>query len=73
MTSQYLRGTVKSYESLIDRARREALLCMKETADDSKMIVNVCIETIANCRNANQKGVGCLESIPYGTALITDF
>jgi uncharacterized protein YbjQ (UPF0145 family) len=62
-------GTVKSYESLIDRARREAILRMKETAGDSKIIVNVRIETSTIGRNANKKGVGCLEAIAYGTAL----
>jgi len=34
-------GTVKSYESLIDRARREALIRMKEMAVDATVIVNV--------------------------------
>lgn len=62
-------GTVKSYESLTDRARREALLRMKEMAGDSKIIVNVRIETSTIGRNANKKGVGCLEAIAYGTAL----
>ncbi len=65
-------GTVKSYESLIDRARREALLRMKEVAGDSKIIVNVRIETSTIGRNANKKGVGCLEAIAYGTALTMD-
>ena len=65
-------GTVKSYESLVDRARREALLRMKEMAGDSKIIVNVRIETATIGRNANKKGVGCLEAIAYGTALIMD-
>jgi uncharacterized protein YbjQ (UPF0145 family) len=62
-------GTIKSYESLIDRARREALLRMKEMAGDSKIIVNVRIETSTIGRNANKKSVGCLEAIAYGTAL----
>ena len=38
-------GTVRSYESLIDRARREAVLRMKEMAGDASVIVNVRIET----------------------------
>lgn len=62
-------GTVKSYESLIDRARREALLRMKEMAADATVIVNVRIETATIGRKANKKGVGCLEAIAYGTAL----
>ena len=62
-------GTVKSYESLIDRARREALIRMKEMAGDATVIVNVRIETSTIGRNANKKGVGCLEAIAYGTAM----
>ena len=62
-------GTVKSYESLIDRARREALLRMKEMAGDASVIVNVRIETSTIARKANKEGVGCLEAIAYGTAL----
>jgi uncharacterized protein YbjQ (UPF0145 family) len=62
-------GTVKSYESLVDRARREALLRMKEMAGDATVIVNVRIETSTIARKANKKGVGCLEAIAYGTAL----
>jgi uncharacterized protein YbjQ (UPF0145 family) len=69
----YLRnifgGTVKSYESLIDRARREALLRMKEMAGDATVIVNVRIETSTVGRSANKKGMGCLEAMAYGTAL----
>ena len=65
-------GTVKSYESLIDRTRKEALLRMKEMAGDSKIIVNVRIETSTIGRKANKKAVGCLEAIAYGTALTMD-
>lgn len=62
-------GTVKSYESLLDRARREALLRMREEAKGAGIIVNVRIETTAIGRRANKKGVGCVEAIAYGTAL----
>ena len=62
-------GRVKSYESLIDRARREAVLRMKEMAVDATVIINVRIETASIGRKANKKGVGCLEAIAYGTAL----
>ena len=65
-------GTVKSYESLIDRARREALLRMKEMAAGATVIVNVRIETATIGRKANKKGVGCLEAIAYGTALTVE-
>ncbi len=62
-------GRVKSYESLLDRARREALLRMKESAPTATAIVNVRIETASIGRRANKKGVGCVEAIAYGTAL----
>ena len=62
-------GTVKSYETLIDRARREALLRMKEMAGGATVIVNVRIETSTIGKRANNKGVGCLEAMAYGTAL----
>ncbi len=62
-------GTITSYESLIDRARREALLRMKEVAVGSNLILNVRIETSTIGKNAHKKGVGSVEAIAYGTAL----
>ncbi len=63
-------GRVKSYESLLDRARREAVLRMKEQAPDASIIINVRLETSAIGGNANQKGgVGSVEVLAYGTAL----
>ncbi len=63
-------GTVKSYESLVDRARREATLRMKAMAGDAAVIVNVRIETASVGKQANKKSVGCLEAVAYGTAII---
>ena len=62
-------GPVKSYESLLDRARREATLRMKEMAGDAAVIVNVRVETSSIGKQANRKSVGCLEAIVYGTAI----
>ena len=62
-------GTVKSYESLIDRARREALLRMKAMASDATMIINVRIETSTIGRKSQKKSVACLEAFAYGTAI----
>ena len=62
-------GTVKSYESLVDRARLEATLRMKEMAGDAAVIVNVRIETASVGKQANKKSVGCLEAVAYGTAI----
>jgi uncharacterized protein YbjQ (UPF0145 family) len=65
-------GTVKSYESLIDRARREALLRMKAMAGEATIIVNVRIETAAIGKQSKRKNIGCLEAMAYGTALIVE-
>ncbi|MBN2332306.1 MAG: heavy metal-binding domain-containing protein [Deltaproteobacteria bacterium] len=62
-------GTVKSYESLIDRARREAILRMKENAHGASMIVNVRIETSTIGKNAVKGKVGSVEALAYGTAI----
>jgi uncharacterized protein YbjQ (UPF0145 family) len=65
-------GKVKSYESLVDRARREALLRMKEMAGSSTVIVNVRIETSAVGKQSRRKNIGCLEAMAYGTALTVE-
>lgn len=65
-------GTVKSYESLVDRARREAILRMKEEGmkQGADIIVNMRLETAAIGRSANQKRqIGSVEAIAYGTAI----
>ncbi len=62
-------GTVKSYESLIDRARREATLRMKEMAPDATIIINVRIETSRIGQSAHKKGLGSVEALAYGTAI----
>lgn len=65
-------GKVKSYESLVDRARREAVLRMKEMAGDATVIVNVRIETAAIGKQSKRKNIGCLEAVAYGTALTVE-
>ncbi|SEA57181.1 Uncharacterized conserved protein YbjQ, UPF0145 family [Desulfuromusa kysingii] len=66
-------GRVKSYESLVDRARREAILRMKESAkkQGASMIINMRLETATIGRSANKKkSVGSVEAIAYGTAIV---
>ncbi len=66
-------GRVKSYESLVDRARREAILRMKEQAQKqgAKMVINMRLETATIGKNANKKKrIGSIEAIAYGTAII---
>lgn len=63
-------GRIGAYESLVERARREALLRMKEDAKSkgSNMIINVKLETASISKNA-QQNIGAVEVIAYGTAL----
>ena len=63
-------GRVKSYESLIDRARREAILRMKEQAIDKGacVVANVRIET-SSISKGRRKTIGSIEVLAYGTAI----
>ncbi|PLX87829.1 MAG: hypothetical protein C0619_14620 [Desulfuromonas sp.] len=68
-------GRVKAYESLVDRARREAILRMKEQAraGGAQMIVNLRLETATIGRSANRKKqVGSVEAMAYGTAVVIE-
>ncbi|MCH9696825.1 MAG: YbjQ family protein [Gammaproteobacteria bacterium] len=64
-------GRVSSYESLVERARREAILRMKLNAKErgASMIFNVKLET-ASIYKGNGQQVGSVEVYAYGTALI---
>ena len=64
-------GRVVTYESLVDRARREAILRMKEKCPAANLIINLRIETstISKQGRSGQKSVGCVEAIAYGTAI----
>ncbi len=67
----FFGGTIRSYETLIDRARREAVLRMKESAPQGTfLIVNVRIETSTIGKNSHKKSVSCVEAIAYGTAVV---
>lgn len=66
----FFGGSISSYESLVDRARREAVLRMKEAAPDAAMIINTRIETANIGSSMKKRGtVACVEAIAYGTAL----
>ncbi|MFT4919513.1 MAG: hypothetical protein ACI8RU_002135 [Zhongshania aliphaticivorans] len=64
-------GRIRSYETLLDRARREALLRMQEQAHaaGAEAIINTKIETSRISGNGN-KGIASVEVLAYGTALI---
>ncbi len=65
-------GRVKSYETLLDRARREALLRLKESAGEAgyRAVINVRLETarLATSRR-NGKGTAGVEVLAFGTGL----
>ncbi len=62
-------GRVTAYETLIDRARREAILRMKYEALGSHIIVNTRVETASIFSSTNQNGIGSVEVLAYGTAV----
>ncbi len=61
-------GEMNSYSSLIDRARREAVLRMQESHPGASFFLNVRIET-SSIGNGSDKGVGSIEVLAYGTAI----
>lgn len=63
-------GRVTSYESLVDRARREAILRMKEEAKklNAEMVFNIKLET-ASIHKGRKNAIGSVEVLAYGTAL----
>jgi uncharacterized protein YbjQ (UPF0145 family) len=64
-------GRVAAYESLLDRARREAILRMKLEAQsmNADRIFNIKLETASISKNASGN-IGSVEVLAYGTALI---
>lgn len=63
-----LGGEVKSYASLIDRARREAVLRMKEQYPDADLFINVRLETFS-ISNGERNNTTSVEVFAYGTAI----
>ncbi len=66
-------GRVTSYESLIDRARREALLRMREEAKTlgADYVFNVKMET-TSIPSGRSEGIGAIDVLAYGTAVIQE-
>ncbi len=61
-------GNVQSFETLLDRARREAILRLKESCSDADEIINLRIETSSISKGGDNK-IGCVEVLAYGTAI----
>lgn len=66
-----LGGRITPYETLLDRARREAILRMKTQAKarGASMVYNVKLET-ASISKGRRNTVGSVEVLAYGTALV---
>lgn len=64
-------GRVISYESLVDRARREALLRMREEARKlgANYVFNVKMET-SSISKGLRDSIGSVEVLAYGTAIM---
>jgi uncharacterized protein YbjQ (UPF0145 family) len=65
-------GEVRSYASLIDRARREAVLRMKESCPDADAYINTRLETSTISSTTGNEGMGTIEVLAYGTAVHYD-
>jgi uncharacterized protein YbjQ (UPF0145 family) len=64
-------GRVRSYESLLDRARREALLRVKKAAIDAgcHAVINLRLETSNLSSPQGKQGVAGVEIVAFGTGL----
>ena len=65
-------GEIRSYSSLIDRARREAVLRMKESQPDADAYINTRLETSTISSTTANEGLGTIEVLAYGTAVHYD-
>jgi uncharacterized protein YbjQ (UPF0145 family) len=62
-------GRLRSYESLLDRARREAMLRLKEQCPEADVILNFRMETSNIANMQGKQGMGAVEVLAYGTAV----
>ncbi len=66
--SNLIGGRLVSYETLLDRARREAILRLKESCPEADLIINTRLET-SSITQAGKNSVSCVEVLAFGTAL----
>jgi uncharacterized protein YbjQ (UPF0145 family) len=65
-------GEVRSYATLIERARREAILRMMESHPDADAYINTRLETSTIASATGNEGMGTIEVLAYGTAVHYD-
>ncbi len=65
----FFGGELGSYASLIDRARREAILRMKESCPNADLYLNCRLETSSISKGNKQQKIGSVEILAYSTAV----
>ncbi len=66
----FFGGELKSYASLLDRGRREAILRMKESCPGADAYLNCRVESSAIAKTLSQKNtIGGVEVLAYATAI----
>jgi uncharacterized protein YbjQ (UPF0145 family) len=65
---QFFGGNIRSYETLVDRARREAVLRLKTTCSDADQVINLRIET-SSITKGRRNQIGSIEVHAYATAI----
>lgn len=63
-------GTIASYETLLDRARREAILRLKESCPGATQVINLRVDTSSISQGQNRQ-TGTVEVLATGTAIYT--
>ena len=65
-------GRIRFYETLVERARREAVLRLKQAAKDqnAQMVFNIKFSTASILKNKAGQPGGSVEVTAYGTAII---
>jgi uncharacterized protein YbjQ (UPF0145 family) len=64
----FFGGNVRSYETLVDRARREAVLRLKAKCSNADQVINLRIET-SSITKGRRNQVGSIEVHAYATAI----
>ncbi|MEE2788966.1 MAG: heavy metal-binding domain-containing protein [Myxococcota bacterium] len=62
-------GEVKSFSSLIDRARREAIIRMKKSAPEADIYINVRLMTSTISGESANQSLGTVEVVAIATAI----
>lgn len=65
-------GEIRPYSSLLDRARREAILRMKESQPHADAYINTRLEASSLSIGSGQDAVGAIEVLAYATAIHYD-